>query len=72
MITILLLVVGIIFILAGSALLLNIAHAPEGYEDVAGFHLGKESVPLPKYSIVPKARKVRLSPRGTKQHLPAA
>lgn len=71
MITILLLIVGVIFVLAGGVLLINIAHAPEGYEDESGFHFGKEPGILTGHSVVSKARKVRSTPRAISQQLPA-
>ncbi len=71
MITILLLIVGVIFLIAGGVLLVNIAHAPEGYEDASGFHFGKEPDLLSKRPTTPKLRKVRGPIHGTSRHLPA-
>lgn len=72
MFTILLVVCGTISILAGGVLLLNIAHAPEGYEDATGFHLGKEPGAVPIRKAGSRIRKVRNSPPLIGQHLPAA
>ena len=72
MITILLYIVGVIFVLAGGVLLVNLAHAPEGYEDATGFHFGKEPGHVSRRPLVSKIRKVRSSAPIISQQLPAA
>jgi hypothetical protein len=71
MIIILLFIVGVIFTLAGGVLLLNLAHAPEGYEDAAGFHLGHEPGLSPKRPLIARSPKVRGPARITRHRLPA-
>ena len=72
MITILLIVIGAILVSAIGALLINLKHAPEGYEDAAGFHVGQEPGLAPKRRSRSKMRRTRSAPAVPADlHLPA-
>jgi hypothetical protein len=74
MITILLIILGAILVPAFAVLLSNTVHAPEGYEDVAGFHLAKEpSVSRARRrASKSKSRSARAMAHAIDLHVPAA
>jgi len=72
MITILLIILGAILVPALGILLNNSVHAPEGYEDAGGFHLGKEPGSPVKRRVTSKVRRGQSIARAIDFQIPAA
>jgi hypothetical protein len=72
MITSLLILGGAIVAASLYFLVMSIAHAPEGYEDEAGFHFEENKEIVRKRPAAARPKRVRLPVRAGDVHQPAA